>query len=113
MNLTSNRARLTIAVSAVILAGIVAIIFRAVDNEAPEVQTPASFDVQPDLVDEQLPTTSPEPTEEPAPAPRRRTGGTRNVPAPASEPQPAPSDLSPLGDLPAAPDPRPVDPGEL
>jgi len=113
MNLISNRTRVTIAVSAVILAGIVALIFRAVDNETPEAQTPASFDAQPDLVDEQLPTTSPEPTEEPTTAPRRRTGGGGRAPVGNPEPNPGPTDLSPLNDLPAVPDPRPVDPGEL
>jgi hypothetical protein len=106
MNLSTFGSRLGIAVIAAIFAGVVALVFRAVGNEDPAAaRTPTSFDAQPDLVEEQLPTSSPEPTEEatPEPAPRRRTGGSR-APAPKTEPQPAPSDLSPLSDLPAVPD---------
>lgn len=110
MNLISNRTRVTIALAAVLLAGVVALIIRVADNGDPGLQAPASFDTQPDLVEGRLTTTSPEPTESPAPAPRRRTGGTRGGSAPKPEPQPEPSDLSQLSDLPAVPDKPPQPP---
>ncbi len=110
MTHSTSRSRLGIAVAAVIFAGVVALIFRAVGNGDPGVRTPTSFDTQPDLVEEQLPTNSPEPTASPTPAPRRRTGGTRSAPAPQTEPQPGPSDLSSLSDLPAVPDQPPQPP---
>jgi hypothetical protein len=112
MNGSTFRSRLGIAVVAAIFAGVVALIFRAVGDADPEVRTPTSVDVQPDLVEEQLPTTSPEPAGTPTPAPRTRSGGTRSAPAPKTQPQPAPSDLSPLADLPAVPDkpPQPPEP---
>ncbi len=113
MKLSSIRSRLVIALGVAIVAGLAAfLIQRVVSDEEPEVQSPVSFDVAPDFLSENLPTSTPEPSQTPKVQPRRRSTSTRSAPVQTAAPS-APSDLSSLDDMPAVPDPRPVDPGDL